>query len=90
MGRKPKYTKEIKKQAVLDYQSGRKTLRMLSKEIDCSTGTIHRWINNYISIGEEAFNDKTNNRSYSKEFKLAVVKEYLLGNGLIIYLKKIY
>lgn len=90
MGRKPKYTKEIKKQAVLDYQSGRKTLRMLSKEMDCSIGTIHRWINSYISIGEEAFNDKPNNRSYSKEFKLVVVKEYLSGKGSLNDLIKKY
>lgn len=70
MGRKPKYTKEIKIQVVKDYQSGRKTL---SEELKCYCSTIRTWIANYTSMGEKAFDNKPCNDSYTKAFKLSVV-----------------
>ncbi len=90
MGRKTKYTKEIKIQVVIDYQSGRKTLKTLSEELNCDYSTIRNWIANYTSIGEKAFDDKPCNNSYTKEFKLSVVQEYISGKGSLYDLIKKY
>ena len=80
MGRKYKYTKEVKLQAILDYEKGQKSIIQLSKELNCSDVSILAWIRGYKSQGEDFFNTQTN-KTYTKEFKLTVIKEYLLGKG---------
>ena len=80
MGRKHKYTKEVKLKAILDYEKGVKSIIQLSNELDCSKMSIRAWIRGYRAQGDDFFNNKTN-RSYTEEFKLSVIKDYLLGNG---------
>ena len=80
MGRKNKYTKEIKLKAILDYEKGVKSIIQLCNELDCSYMSIRAWIRGYRALGDDFFNNKTN-RSYTEEFKLKVIKDYLLGNG---------
>jgi transposase-like protein len=80
MGRKNKYTKEIKLKAILDYEKGVKSIIQLCNELDCSHMSIRAWIRGYRALGDDFFNNKTN-RSYTEEFKLMVIKDYLLGNG---------
>ena len=44
MGRKNKYTKEIKLKAILDYEKGVKSIIQLCNELDCSHMSIRAWI----------------------------------------------
>ena len=84
MGRKAKYTFEQKLQAVLDYQSGKKSAADIALELDmgkCGDNRIRQWTNLYQANGPEALNPKENNSSYSKEFKELVVLDHI-QNGL--------
>ena len=84
MGRKPKYSKEVKIQACEDYISGRKSAVQIAQEL-CMTKSgnniVVKWAHVYKIHGESSFDEKKNNRSYSKEFKLKVSQEYLNGTG---------
>lgn len=80
MGRKSKYTKEVKLQAISDYKNGNKSMGQLCKELNCSNVSILTWIRGYRSQGEDFFNTPKN-KKYTKEFKLTVVNDYLLGKG---------
>lgn len=89
MSRKVKYTKEVKLKASKDYLSG----KMSAKKIAISLGMSKRgdtivryWARQYEVNGAEVFDDKPKNKSYSKEFKEKVVKEYQDGKGSFKYL----
>ena len=87
MGRKAKYTFEQKLQAVLDYQSGKKSAVDIAFELDMGKNgddRIREWSNLYKANGQEALNPKERNSSYSKEFKDMVVQDYV-QNGLSPY-----
>lgn len=81
MGRKPKYSKEIKIQIVKRYLNGEKSLRKLADEIGASESRVSRWVKNYKKYGETVFNIKKNNSYYTKEFKLSAIQSYLNGEG---------
>ncbi len=57
MGRKQKYTKEVKLLAIKQYKSGLKAIIEIANELDVNETTIRTWISNYDSIGESAFDD---------------------------------
>ena len=59
MGRKHKYTKEVKLKAILDYENGVKSIIQLSNELDCSNISIRAWIRGYRAQGDDFFNNKT-------------------------------
>ncbi|MDI6453068.1 ice-binding family protein [Peloplasma aerotolerans] len=79
MGRKQKYSKEIKLLAIQKYQDGFKSKCELAIELECSIKSIDQWIRNYKSIGESAFNNKPRNQAYTKELKTEVI----LTGGLL-------
>jgi len=84
MGRKPKYSAEQKVQACEDYLSGKKSARQIARELGMGKQgrvRVREWVNMYKKHGREIFNNKPHNRSYSKEFKEKVVREYLSGQG---------
>lgn len=81
MGRKSKFSKEVKVQVCEDYLSGKKSAKQIAFDLHIHVNTIGRWILSYREIGESAFDEKHRNGSYSKEFKLQIVKEYLSGEG---------
>jgi transposase-like protein len=83
MGRKAKYSTKQKVQACEDYLSGRKSARQIARELGIKHGNVRvrEWVNMYKKHGREIFNNKPHNRSYSKEFKEKVVREYLSGQG---------
>ena len=84
MGRKPKYSAEQKVQACEDYLSGKKSARQIARELGMGKQgrvRVREWVNMYKKHGSEIFNNKPHNRSYSKEFKEKVVREYLSGQG---------
>jgi len=49
-------------------------------------GVFWRWISQYRKYGCEAFCQGKRNCTYTKTFKEQVVREYLSGNGYLLYL----
>lgn len=84
MGRKAKYSAEQKVQACEDYLFGKKSATEIAREMGMGKNgcrKVYEWIKNYRTNGSEIFEEKTHNRSYSREFKEKVVQEYLTGQG---------
>ena len=83
MSKRKKYSPEEKIKIVKEYLSGKTSLAEISQQLGCnckSPGFINRWIALYRQHGELAFYKTKGNSSYTKEFKLKVVEEYLKGN----------
>lgn len=86
MGRKAKYSKEIKIQICKDYLEGRKGIAKIIQELNLNlsyNSMIYEWIHKYEIHGESAFEERNFNRDYTKEFKAKVVQEYINGLGSI-------
>ena len=81
MGRKNKYSKEIKVKVIKEYKKGTKSSTEICKELNCDHRAFLNWLHMFDSYGESIFDDKTSNNSYTKDFKEKVVKEYLDGKG---------
>ena len=58
MGRKNKYTKDIKVKAIKEYLAGKKSIREISNELDCNKSVLRRWIVLYKECGSQIFEDK--------------------------------
>ena len=89
MSRKVKYTKEVKLKASKDYLSGKMSAFNIARSLGMSKRgdeIVRYWARQYEVNGDEIFDDKPRNKSYSKEFKEKVVKEYLDGKGSFKYL----
>lgn len=91
MSRKARFTVEEKVKACTEYLSGLKSARLVARELNLGkrgVNSIYRWAKKYKAYGESVFICKPRNNSYSREFKLQVVKEYLNGvespNNLIV------
>ena len=83
MSRKAKYSKEFKLEIIKRYLSG-ESATLLAKEyrLPSSYNTeIINWARSYRALGENVFTETTTNKSYSKELKLKIIKEYLNGEG---------
>ena len=84
MGRTAKYSKELKIEIVKKYLNG-ESAKFLAKEYGIigkkGHTRIREWANKYRVIGEIAFETSKNNKHYSKELKLLIIKEYLSGNN---------
>ena len=82
MGRKAKYSKELKLEIVKRYTNG-ESASLLATEYDLTAHDarrqIRKWYNKYKTLGESAFNETSTNKTYSKELKEKIVKEYLEG-----------
>ena len=84
MGRKAKYSAEQKIQACEDYLSGRKSAAEIARQLGMKKGGkghVRQWSKMYKAHGSSVFEESHHNRSYSKEFKEKVVREYLSGRG---------
>lgn len=81
MSRKSKFTPEEKEQAVIDYLKGNKSRTQICEELCISSRTIQDWALIYNKHGLTGFSRKFRNGSYSKEFKMKVVEEYIRGEG---------
>ena len=81
MSKKARYSKKLKLEIVKRYLNV-ESPTSLANEYGLSTSgkvRIWKWSNKYRTLGEQAFEETTTNKSYSKEFKLKVIIEYLLG-----------
>lgn len=93
MGRKAKYTIEQKIAVCEAYLSGKSSAKALARSLGLGKGgdiTIREWSRMYKEYGSEVFYPKEHNRSYTEEFKKAVVKEYLDGLGSLMDLQVKY
>lgn len=81
MGRKSKYSKELKVEICKRYFKGEGSYKSLAKEIGCHQSIIHCWVKQYQAHGELFFDEKKSNAEYTKEFKQMVVDAYLAGEG---------
>ena len=90
MSKKVRFTPEMKESIVIDYTEGNKPRNQMCKELHISTRTLSDWAIIYKKHGISGFAGKTKNNSYTKEFKLQIVKEYLNGEGSSIELGKKY
>ena len=79
MGRKPKFSKEVKIKACRDYEEGKISIKNISKQIGANEETVRRWYLTYNEHGPSAFETSNKNSTYSQKFKLSVVEEYTLG-----------
>ena len=64
MGRKEKFSKEVKVDACERYLSGRSGISELKNEIECDEMTLRQWIACYKNNGPDSFNIKKHNRTY--------------------------
>ncbi len=84
MRRKSKCTVEEKISAVEDYLNGIRSVSEIMVDLSIkSTRTIRNWILAYQNRGIEALCPVTANHSYSKEFKIEMVRRYINGEGSI-------
>jgi transposase-like protein len=79
MGRKSKFSKEVKIKACESYKKGHGSLMSIAKELDCDKNTIREWWLRYNTNGPKGLELSATNRSYSKEFKTSIVESYLSG-----------
>lgn len=80
MGRKPKFSKALKIEACEAYKAGNGSFASIANSIGCSWSVLRGWYYTYLEFGDEAFDYSSKNRTYTKEFKLSVIYEYLQGN----------
>ena len=81
MSRKVKYNKALKLEVIRKYLEGI-TLSELSRMYNVPNYNgkpILVWVNKFRVFGECAFETSKNNKSYSKELKTLVIKDYLSG-----------
>lgn len=81
MGRKVKFSQEIKIKACENYKNGKGSFVSISSEVGCNSSVFKRWYYTYCEHGATAFECTKANKSYSADFKLTVVKEYFKGAG---------
>ena len=80
MGRKQKYSKDLKIEICKKYISGEKSAKELSNIYDLGRygdNLINTWVRQYQKNSSLIFEEKQKNGSYSKEFKINVVIDYL-------------
>lgn len=81
MGRKAKYSKELKISIAKRYLNGEGSINELSREINANHKDVRTWVKKYEAYGDSAFYISNTNESYTKEFKEKVVLDYLNGGG---------
>lgn len=83
MSRSP-FTPAQKNAAVEDFLKGFKSNKQIRDELGiASKETVRKWVLQYQIHGVEAFSTGRKNNSFSKEFKINVVEEYIAGKGSI-------
>ena len=81
MSRRERFTPYEKEQACFDYINGNCPSAEICNCLHISTSTIQDWAAIYKKYGILGFTKKTKNRSYSKEFKMELVKKYISGEA---------
>lgn len=73
-----KYSFEFKKEVVLAYLNGEGSQKFIAKKYGIPTSRdVKKWVDNYKRFGDEGLLRSRQNKKYSFEYKLHVVKLYL-------------
>ncbi|AKL94349.1 transposase IS3/IS911 family protein [Clostridium aceticum] len=80
MGRKTKFTAEIKIDAVKNYLSGTRSQNQIAKDLNIHISTIQGWISSYKTLGTLGVTTTSKNAGYSEQLKKEAVIDYLSGN----------
>lgn len=78
MSKRTKFSYEVRLEAAREYINGASSIE-LGKKYGCSYIQIIRWSNRLKTCGEDSLKDTHKTKSYTSDFKLMVVKEYLKG-----------
>lgn len=92
MSRKSKYSKEFKLEIIKRYLNGESSAT-LSNEYNLPNSYRNKiidWARRYEVLGESGFESSNKNKSYSKDFKLKVINEYLSGKDSLKGLANTY
>lgn len=81
MLRKSKLSKQDKIKICKAYIDGEGSYAYFGNKYNCHSTTVRKWILLYKKYGSAVFDEKPCNSSYTKEFKLKVIKYYLDGKG---------
>jgi transposase-like protein len=81
MGRKSKISYEDRIKACEDYIGGKGSTSQIATDIGVSPKELRTWVNKYRTNGPESLMPKLKNSSYTKEFKVKAVEDYLSGGG---------
>ena len=81
MSRRERFSPYEKEQACLDYINGNRSRSEICNCLHISTRTIQDWATIYKKHGILGLSKKTKNRSYSKEFKMELVRKYISGEA---------
>ena len=90
MGRKPKFSFEVKADIVLRCLNGTTTANREGKRLGINSSRIYEWISLYQSMGEAGLITTSKNKVYSVELKASAVSDYLSGKGSYAELCKKY
>ena len=80
---KPKYSPELKLKVVKAYQSGEGSYLSLATQYGIHHTTIEDWVRKFQKQGDQCFQKRSGNSSYSSEFKKQCVEAVLRGEGSI-------
>ncbi len=80
---KTKFSLELKITVAKAYLAGKGSLRTLGKGYGVSSKSVDDWVRKYREHGENAFQIKHGNSSYSSDFKTKCVEAVLCGEGSI-------
>jgi len=81
LGRKPKVSVEVKLQACKDYCNGNGSFNSIGATIGVHQSSVQRWVYSYREKGDSAFIVSDRNKSYTRDFKMYIINEYLNGNN---------
>lgn len=81
MGRKAKYSKELKLEIVKRYLKGESVISLANEYCIPSTSArrIFEWVHKYELLGEKSLEHSNQNKSYPKDLKQQVINDYLNG-----------
>lgn len=77
---KIKFDLETKIKACKEYEKGNKSFVEIGEEINAGDTTVSYWYAKYKEKGPDSLKEKTSKGSFSKEFKMNIIEEYLTGN----------
>lgn len=81
---KSRFSPEFRAMVAQEYIDGAGSFAYLGDKYQLSNETVRKWVLFFLEHGINAFVTSPGNRSYSKEFKTACVKEVVSGNGSIV------
>ena len=84
-----RYTNEEKSKVIGLYKAGYSD-RKISQLYRIPKSTVRLWCQNYESFGEKIYEEHKKNKKWSKEIKIAAVREYIDGKGSIEEICKKY